>query len=217
MDTLYLKHDTDSRDDERIIRLIRIKGLAGYGMFWVINEFLFKHNGRMPVTSMADIAYSIRVEEAVIKDIIEGYGLYKIKNGHFFSKRLLRDIEIIEAKSKRSKDAVNKRWDKYRQDALVLLENNDGNTKREEDTKQDISKYFSMAVSDKIWKDIIIQKHKAKISEANFEHKLNEFILNLKATKENKNNYKEFCSHFSNWLGTKKPESGGSKLQTTLR
>ena len=212
MESLYLKHDIDCREDEKIIRLLRIKGFEGYGIYWMINEFLFKHNGKMFITSIPDIAYQTRIDESVVKDIIENYGLYKIKDGQFYSDRLLEDIGLIEESSKRGRDAANSRWNKSKKDAEAMHTHSGSNAIREEEKKQDnLQKFFLMALSDKQWMSDIIRKHSTKISEKTFEIRLNEFILNLKATKEHKNNYKDFCSHFSNWLGLQKP-LGGSKL-----
>ena len=49
-DTFYFQHDYNARNDPKIIKLMRVHGLAGVGAYWCIVEQLYQNGGKLPMT-----------------------------------------------------------------------------------------------------------------------------------------------------------------------
>lgn len=108
----YFSHDADARNDEKIIRLRMRHGAAGYGVFFMILERL---RGETDYTSVKDynmIAFDLRVDAALIKSVVEDFGLFAFtEDGKcFYSESFLRRMELKDNVSRRRREAVAKRW-----------------------------------------------------------------------------------------------------------
>lgn len=102
-DAFYFKHDSNARNDEKIIALRMTHGMAGYGVFWSILEKLRESTGYTLPTNYELIAFELHTDKAIIKSVVEDFGLFKIKGDKFWSNRLMGDLEQwIDIKAKRS-------------------------------------------------------------------------------------------------------------------
>lgn len=57
----YFPHDYNARNDPKIIKLMRVHGLAGVGAFWCIVEQLYQNDGTLPLEECESIAFALQV------------------------------------------------------------------------------------------------------------------------------------------------------------
>lgn len=106
----YFSHDYNTRSDEKVKLLIRKHGMLGYGVFWSIVEDLYQNENSL-LADYEGIAYDLRIDQLVVKSIIEDFALFTISDGRFSSKSVQRRIESRDEKAALAKKAATKRWD----------------------------------------------------------------------------------------------------------
>jgi hypothetical protein len=125
-ETFYFSHDSNARNDVKIIKLRRQLGMEGYGIYWCLIEMLRDAPGnKLPINSIDDIAFSINCSKEKVDAVIRGYDLFMILDDAFFSDRLIRSMESYKqlkaAKSKAGKVGMEKRWNqKVEPNKMVL-------------------------------------------------------------------------------------------------
>ena len=105
----YFSHDSNARNDEKLIRLrIRHKA-AGYGVYFMLLEILREKKDFLCPRDYNVIAYELREDAALVKSVIEDYGLFEFtEDGKFFySESFLHRMEKVSA-ARRA--AANSRW-----------------------------------------------------------------------------------------------------------
>jgi Cys-tRNA synthase (O-phospho-L-seryl-tRNA:Cys-tRNA synthase) len=113
----YFSHDSNARNDVKIIKLRREMGLEGYGIYWCIIETLRDTSEyKLPVNAIDDIAFGLVVDAEKVRSVIVDYDLFIVLNDEFYSDRLLRNMESYKSTSKRlseaGKSAMAKRYEK---------------------------------------------------------------------------------------------------------
>lgn len=111
----YFSHDSNARNDVKIIRLRRVLEMEGYGIYFALIEMLREQSDhKLPLSSLEDIAYDLRVSKEKVSSVILNFDLFEIEDEDFFSARLLRSMnKYNETKSKLSeagKKGNEKRW-----------------------------------------------------------------------------------------------------------
>ena len=103
-DAYYFSHDSNARNDHRIIRLRMNQGNNGYAVYFMIIEILRDvENYQLSLNDISSIAYDIREEEEIIEDVITNYDLFIIEENHFYSNSLKRRMQKLDQiKEKRS-------------------------------------------------------------------------------------------------------------------
>lgn len=109
-DSYYFSHDSNARNDIKMVRIRRALGLEGYGIYFCLIEILREQKDfKLPLTSVSDIAFELHASEEKVKTIIMAYDLFVIEEEtHFFSARLLRSMQDLDAKRQRFIDAGKK-------------------------------------------------------------------------------------------------------------
>lgn len=107
---VYLKHDIDAANDPAIIKMRITFGSKGYGLFWLIVEYLRKTaEGIALLSDIGSIAFAINEPkknlEEFINACINDFGLFKSDGTNFWSDRLCRDM--IKWKETGQKRAVS--------------------------------------------------------------------------------------------------------------
>jgi len=105
----YFSHDSNARNDEKLIRLrIRHKA-AGYGVYFMLLEILREKKDFLCPRDYNVIAYELREDAALVKSVIEEFGLFEFtEDGKFFySESFLDRMEKVSA-ARRA--AANSRW-----------------------------------------------------------------------------------------------------------
>ena len=105
-DAYYFPHDSNARNDQRLLKVRMKYGMEGYGIYFGIIEILREQsNYKLPMRVFDSIAYDLRVDVKVIKDLVTGhYNLfeYDVDTDEFYSKSLKRRLERMdELKQKR--------------------------------------------------------------------------------------------------------------------
>ena len=113
MDKHFIKHDVNSMKDSKILSLRKSFGMEGYGIFWSLLEILFNENGKLSESKLSDIAWELRVDETLIKSILDTDLFIKIED-YYTNKRIDETLNTVETRSKIATKAVNTRWEKHR-------------------------------------------------------------------------------------------------------
>ena len=105
----YFPHDYDTLQDEKIKRMIRRHGMAGYGLFWAIIEMLYI-NANALRTDYEGIAYDFRTNSDIVESVICDFDLFIIKDNEFGSLSVERRLNERNEKSRKAKESANFRW-----------------------------------------------------------------------------------------------------------
>ena len=82
-DAYYFSHDSNSRNDLKMVKLRRLAGMEGIGVFWCVIEMLREaDNYELPTDTIEDICYDLRVETETF-DILFSVELLDQKDGCF--------------------------------------------------------------------------------------------------------------------------------------
>ena len=97
-DVYWFKHDSNSRNDAKAIRLRRLAGWEGYGVFWGIIEMLREaSNYRLPVSAIEDIAFDFGVDVKIVQEIFDA-DLLTSDGESFYSESLMERMNEWDAK-----------------------------------------------------------------------------------------------------------------------
>lgn len=132
-DTFYFSHDYNTRSDDKIKLLIRKHGMLGYGIFWAIIEDLYNNANAMR-SHYECIAYDLRIDENIIKSIINDFDLFVVCDGFFSSESVGRRISDRNEKSAKARKSANSKWEKIRENANALK--NDANVLKNDAIKE---------------------------------------------------------------------------------
>lgn len=84
-ETYYFSHDSNARNDDKIIAVRMRHGAEGYGIYFMILERLMESTNYMSVKDYNIIAFDLRVDASKIKSIIEDFGLFVFtEDGKYF-------------------------------------------------------------------------------------------------------------------------------------
>jgi hypothetical protein len=122
-DTYYFSHDTNAKNDPKIMAMRNVYGSKGYGWYWIIVETMaeqsnYKLEHKKWVTNALAMAMQCDYGEVekFIEDCIEEFDLFKSNGERFWSERLLRNMANIDEKRKVRSEAGKKgaeaRWSK---------------------------------------------------------------------------------------------------------
>ena len=135
-DTFYFSHDYNARSDEKVKLLIRKHGILGYGVYWAIVEDLYNNANALRM-DCEGIAFDLRVDEKVVKSIINEFDLFVIDGDEFGSMSVQRRLDERDAKSKKARASAKKRWsEKSKEDANALQTHSERNAIKERKGKE---------------------------------------------------------------------------------
>lgn len=110
-ETYYFSHDYNARNDEKIIELIMVHGMVGYGVYWSIVENLY-NNANALQTHYKRIAFELRVTEKVVTSVINDFKLFTIDGDIFYSKSVADRLGKRTEISDKAREAAFARWNK---------------------------------------------------------------------------------------------------------
>lgn len=114
----YFSHDSNARNSEKLIRVRMRHKAAGYGVYFMILERLRDEPDYMSVVDYNLIAYDLREDAALIKSVVEDFGLFVFtEDGKYFysegfSHRMSIKDEISTVRSAAGKKGATRRWEK---------------------------------------------------------------------------------------------------------
>lgn len=127
---VWFRHDVGTMNDKKMVRVLRMFGMEGIGIYWYLVEALYEADGYLSFEYLEEFAFSTHVEQEKIIKIIKNSGLFTYDKTQFWSERALKEIGIFNDKSEKARRAINKRW-----------ENVQSVTDKEDKKEQDIRTY----------------------------------------------------------------------------
>ncbi len=113
--TNYFSHDSNSRNDEKLLAVRMRLGAEGYGVYFMILERLREEVDYMSVKDYNLIAFDLRVSSSVIKSVIEDFGLFEFNGEKFYStsflKRMQKKDEVSKKRAESGQKGAKKRWE----------------------------------------------------------------------------------------------------------
>jgi hypothetical protein len=109
-DAYYFSHDSNARNDQRLMKVRMKYGMEGHGIFFGIIEILREQKDyTLTFDDIDSISFDLRVDKEKIEDIVENYDLFEIK-GHtmFYSKSLMRRMLALDEKRQKLASAGKK-------------------------------------------------------------------------------------------------------------
>ena len=97
----YFKHDINASEDDKICDLLANGGYEMLGYYWRFIEYLYSRNGKVCKNKLNSIAWSLHMDTNKLKELIANYGLFYEDEEYIFSKRVLAEVEELEAVGKR--------------------------------------------------------------------------------------------------------------------
>lgn len=128
--TNYFSHDSNARNDEKLLAVRMRHGVGGYGVYFMILERLREESDYMSVKDYNLLAFDFRVSSEIVKSVVEDFGLFYITEDgkKFFSESFLGRMKSKdEEKYRRSiagKKGMESRWNN---NDITILSNNDNN------------------------------------------------------------------------------------------
>jgi hypothetical protein len=135
-DAYYFSHDSNARNDLKMVKLRKELGLLGVGLFWCVVEMLREANGyKLPITEISAICYELRIDDNDFQKLFD-CGLFVQKNKFFFSESLLQRMERLDGiKVKRAESGRiggQNRASKSQANAKQMLSKNEATLKQNE-------------------------------------------------------------------------------------
>lgn len=111
-------HDSNARNDERILAVRIRHGAAGYGVYFMLLERLRDSSGFMCIKDYNVAAYDLRVQASVVKSVVEDFGLFAFTEDgrHFYSVSFSERMKRSEEISRKRSNAARKRHEKTDED-----------------------------------------------------------------------------------------------------
>lgn len=111
----YFSHDSNARNDVKIVKLRRMLTLEAYGAYWCLIEMLRESSTySLPISSLEDIAFSLHVPYTFLHAIVHDFDLFEIEGDQFSSLRLKRNMDAVDSnrsvKSESGKKGMESRW-----------------------------------------------------------------------------------------------------------
>jgi len=193
-DAYYFSHDSNARNDAKIIKLRIDFGWEGYGLFWALIEILREEKNHEIECDCNAIAFRLQCDCIDIEKIIKNYGLFKIENNKIFSVSLKDRMNLKSEKARKSAEARwNKSDDKDANAMRTQCERNANlcephaiyaNTKEKEKEKEKEKK-------EELKKEEYIYTEFTKLKKTDFEKLVSEYGLDdTQRMIETLNNYK---------------------------
>jgi len=96
-DAYYFSHDSNARNDQRLMKLRMKYGPEGYGIYFMIIEILRDiENYTLHISDIESICFDIRSDNDKVLDVIKNYNLFEFEGDYFYSKSLSRRMEKLD-------------------------------------------------------------------------------------------------------------------------
>lgn len=142
----YFSHDSNARYDPKMTAMRSVYGSEGYGWFWILiemmreaDEYKLDMQGKYTFNSYAmQMHTDCNAAERFVHDCIHEFDLFTSDGSYFWSKSLLRRMELREQISEKRRNAANSRWSKPEKNANA--QKGDANAMQGKESKRNKSK-----------------------------------------------------------------------------
>ena len=108
----FFSHDYNARQDPKMQEVLMDLGVAGLGIYWCIIEQLYEQGGRLPLSSIKAIAFTLHATIEDVRNLVDNYGLFECDDEYFWSPRVARNIEGRKKLTEKRAEAAAGRWSK---------------------------------------------------------------------------------------------------------
>ena len=102
-DAYYFPHDSNARNDQRLIKIRMKHGMEGYGIYFGIIEILREQeNYALWKSDIESVSFDLRADIEIVNDVIHKHNLFEWKfddgkdEGYFYSASLKRRMEKLD-------------------------------------------------------------------------------------------------------------------------
>lgn len=198
--TNFFPHDSNARNDEKIIRLRMKHGAAGYGVYFMLLERLRDEADYSIASDYDMLAFDLHVEPALVKSVVEDFDLFQFDiSSKFFSDSFMERMQSMDERSKKLSEAgkkgSHKRWNDT-EDTTEITEKKETETKEKKEIKE--NPYIGMLLQNEEWQETICMRYHKKREE--IPKLVEEFELDCRCRGKTHFSLQDAQSHFSNWL-----------------
>ena len=210
-DAYYFTHDSNARNDPKILAMRSVYGAEGYGWFWMIVEILREQNGYALEANdyfTASLALELHEDEAKIKafisDCTSKFHLFFIEKNKFTSVSLLRRMAYLDQKREQARSAALSRWSGSNADALRLQSgSNASKVNKSKVNKSKVNKIYGE------FQNIFLSEDEHRKLEERLNSQLPVLIESMSAwLKQNGKTYKDYYAALLNW--SRRPINGAT-------
>ena len=96
-DAYYFPHDSNARNDQRLMKVRMQYGMEGYGIYFGLIEILREqHEYTLYIDDLSGVAFDLRVDIDRVQDVVLNYNLFQTEGDLFYSKSLKRRMEKLD-------------------------------------------------------------------------------------------------------------------------
>ena len=219
----YFSHDYNARNDTKLVKLFMKYKLEGIGAYWCIIEMLYEEGGYLLRTEYDRIAFELRTDLELIKNVIENFDLFEKDKNKFWSITAIDRLNKRISKSTKARESVQKRWDKYERNTNVILEQNNSNTSKVKESKnktdfeifnlKSLCLYSAEEIGNHLKEDMYVLQvleNDLKLSREEIYKLIDRFLkdqaLNLHRS------FGEISKHLQNWAKKQEKETSGKLI-----
>lgn len=201
--TNYFMHDSNARNDERIVCLRMIHGAEGYGVFFMLLERMMEETNYMSIKDYNTIAYDLRVDAALVKSVVEDFGLFVFTEDgeYFYSERFTKRMELKDSirkqRSEIGKKGNMRRWGEAKAPQTPAKQINETNlnaTASQTDNKAFLSRFFDKTNNGNI--EVLLMNFGLKPTDRKKLIKAaKEVVAEWEITKKDHSNYTDWSRH----------------------
>jgi hypothetical protein len=144
----YFSHDSNARQDEKILMLRAEHGWEGYGIYWALVEMMFESSDTsLHHSKIKGIAVSYNIDITVLESVINtciSEDLFVSDGECFWSESLMRRKskyqELKDKKSQAGRKGMEKRWGNKQKDNSVITDDNNVITKNNKGKESKVNK-----------------------------------------------------------------------------
>ena len=153
----YIPHEVCSRSNSQVINLIETEGMAGYGIYWALLEYLrVQDNYIGEIKALASLRRQLKIRKAKLDKVLTEFGLFVCNADTFYSPKLNELMKPFEERRARI-DAFKRK--KEKSNSLEISDNSNptcdiisfegkGEGKGKEETSSPISSSSAEAVAE---------------------------------------------------------------------
>ena len=116
----YIPHEVSMRNTTEVMNLIESEGMAGYGIYWALMEYLRVQDGYIGhLRALDTLKRQLKIRQPKLDKVLHGYGLFICVGNNFYSPKLNEVMKPFE--DRRARIEAYKRK-KEKENALEISE-----------------------------------------------------------------------------------------------
>ncbi len=98
----YIPHEVSMRSTSEMMNLIEKEGMAGYGIYWALMEYLRVQDDYVgDLRSLSTLKRELRIRQSRLDKVLHGYGLFVCNGNTFYSPKLNEVMKPFEQRRAR--------------------------------------------------------------------------------------------------------------------